>query len=144
VLRCPAIALCCHEYGFVKVICEIMSKIASDLGIVLGKILQERSRIWSAYDSARQQESELNQYTQLFQANTQPSAVKQLSKSGKVPDELAESVWRVKQEAEKIQESEKLIEQLKQQIAETNQQFFIVAGIGAFILLIIIFTLLNR
>lgn len=107
-------------------------------------LVDKRRRIWEKYDAAREQETELNQYAAQFSHSGSLQALSNLSSTNSPPDELAASVWQLKQEIEKIQAAKSLIQLHQSEIAKTNQQFFIVAGASAFGLIVILIMLFSR
>jgi|GEM_PF-3495368 len=106
--------------------------------------VSQRSHIWEKYDEARQQEAELNQYADQFGGSGSSQSLPNLSSSNTPPDELAAAVWQLKQKAEKIKQAKSQIQSYRDEIAKTNQQFFIVVGTAAVIVLIFLVIIFNH
>lgn len=125
-----------------------VSKMTSAIGTNVNEasrdFVSQRSRIWEKHDEARQQEAELNQYAGQFSGSGSSQSLPSLSSSKTPPDELAAAVWQLKQEAEKIKQAKSKVQAYKDEIAKTNQQFFIVVGIAAVISLILLFMIFSR
>jgi outer membrane murein-binding lipoprotein Lpp len=120
----------------------------STIGIKVDKkshdFVNQRSHIWKKYDEARQQETELNQYTGQFGGSGSSQSLPTLSNSKTPPDELAAAVWQLKQKVEKINQAKSQVQEYQDEIAKTNQQFLIVAGIAVAIVLILLIMIFNH
>ena len=108
------------------------------------KIVDNRSQIWQKYDEAGKQQKQLASYSSQFSASNVSQDIPLLSGTETPPDELAASVWQLKQESGKIKEAKSRIEQYQTEIAATKNQFFIVMGVAAFVVVIILFMLFKR
>jgi hypothetical protein len=118
-----------------------MDTMTSTIGVEIKEasrgFVDQRSRIWEKYDAARQQETELNQYAGKFSGSNSSKNLPNLTSTNTPPDELAAAVWQLKQEAEKIKQAEAQIQSYQNDIAKTKQQFIIVVGIAAAVVVIL-------
>jgi outer membrane protein TolC len=94
------------------------------------KIISHRSKIWQTYDECVKQQKELANYSGQFSASNISQDIPLLTSTETPPDELAASVWQLKQEAEKIKQAKNKIEQYQSDILATKKQFFIVVGVA--------------
>lgn len=108
------------------------------------RIVQQRSQIWQKYDEAVKQQKELGSYSSQFSASNASKDIPLLSGTGTPPDELAASVWQLKQESDKIKQANSSIEQYQAEIAATRKQFLIVVGVAAFVVVVILFMIFHR
>ena len=107
------------------------------------KIVEQRSQIWQKYDEACLQQKELAQYSGQFGTSAELPEIALLS-GGTPPDELAASIWQLKQEKEKISQAEARIQKYQDEIAETKKQFFIVMGVAFLVVILGLFMLFKR
>ena len=114
------------------------STIGTSVNEACHDFVNQRSRIWEKHDEARQQETELNQYASQFGSSGSSQSLPNLSSSNTPPDELAAALWQLKQEAEKIKQAKSKVQSYKDEISKTNQEFFIIVGIAAVIVLILL------
>ena len=100
--------------------------------------VEDRDRIWKKYDEARTQEQELEKYSSKFGGVVgRHVRLPNLSTTSEPPSELAEAVWLLKQEIEKIDTGNKRIKEYREEIDKVRKQFFVLVGvvvIGIFIL----------
>jgi hypothetical protein len=108
------------------------------------RIVQQRSQLWQKYDEACNQYKELVSYSSQFSSSNVAQDIPLLTPTETPPDELAASVWQIKQELDKIQEAKSRIEQYQAEIIATRKQFFAVAGVAAFVVFVILFMLFKR
>lgn len=108
------------------------------------KIIQQRSQIWQKYDEACNQHKELISYSSQFNCSNVAQDIPFLTPTEIAPDELAASVWQIKQELDKIKKAKSRIEQYQAGIVAAKNQFFIVVGVAAFVIIIILFILFKR
>lgn len=108
------------------------------------KIINHRSQIWQKYDESVKQQKELASYSGQFSASNVSQDIPLLTGTETPPDELAASVWQLKQESDKIKQAKNKIEQYQAEIAATKNQFFIVVGIAVFVVIVILFMLFKR
>ncbi|XGB38458.1 MAG: hypothetical protein LVT47_08475 [Cyanobacteria bacterium LVE1205-1] len=108
------------------------------------KTVNHRSQIWQKYDEAAQQQKALASYSSQFSASNVSQDIPLLSGTETPPDELAASVWQLKQESDKIKEAKSRIEQYQAEIAATKNQFFIAVGIAVFVVIVALFMLFKR
>jgi hypothetical protein len=120
------------------------SSIGGKIGEASRHFVSQRSRIWEKYDEARQQESELNQYSGQFSGSGSSQNLPNLTSTKTPPDELAAAVWQLKQEAEKISKAQSEVQSYKSEIERTNQQFFIVIGIALVVFLLFLVMIFSR
>lgn len=108
------------------------------------KIVGHRSQVWQKYDEAAKQQKELASYSSQFSASNISQDIPLLSGTETPPDELAASVWQLKQESGKIKEAKSRIEQYQAEISATKNQFFIAVGVAVFVVIVILFMLFKR
>jgi len=109
------------------------------------KIINHRSQIWQKYDESVKQIKELASYSGQFSTSTIVTQdIPLLTGTETPPDELAATVWQLKQESDKIKQAINKIEQYQAEIAATKNQFFIVVGIAGFVVIVILFMLFKR
>lgn len=111
---------------------------------MISRIIEHRSQIWQKYDESVKQQKELASYSREFSASNVSQDTSLLTGTKTSPDELAASVWQLKQESDKIKQAKDKIEQYKSEIAATRNQFFIVVGIAVFAVVIVLFMLFKR
>ena len=111
---------------------------------MINKIVNHRSQIWQKYDEASKQQKALASYSSQFSASNVSQDIPLLSGTETPPDELAASVWQLKQESDKIKEAKSRIEQYQTEIAATKNQFFIAVGVAIFVVIVILFMLFKK
>jgi len=111
---------------------------------MISKIINHRSQIWQKYDEVVKQQQALTSYSAQFSNSKVSQDIPFLTGTETPPDELAASVWQLKQESEKINLAKDKIEQYKSQIKATKNQFFLIVGIVFFVVIIIFVVLFNR
>lgn len=119
----------------------MLSKNSTQVQIKSQEFILQRSRIWEQYGDARQKKSELNSYATQFGDSSVSCLPNSLSGKGLPADEVAESVWRLKQESEKVEKEESLINSYTEEIEKTKNQFFTVIAIASVIVVILLFSL---
>ncbi|MBP0013401.1 MAG: hypothetical protein J7545_14800 [Roseofilum sp. SBFL] len=111
---------------------------------MISTIIEDRSQIWQKYDQASQQQQELASYSGQFNDINTSENIPLLTDAGTPPDELAASVWQLKQYSDQIKQSQANIEQYQTEIAAVKKQFFIIVGIAVLIISIALYQLVNR
>lgn len=111
---------------------------------MISRIINHRSQIWQKYDESVHQQKELASYSGQFSASNVSQDIPLLTGTETPPDELAASVWHLKQESEKIKQAKVEIEKYQSEIAATRNQFFMVVGIAVFAVIAILFMLFKR
>ena len=110
----------------------------------LVKLVDQRSYLWKRYDEAKQQEKELDKYAGQFSSSSSSQNLPKLSNTKTPPDEVAEAVWQIKQEADKIGKAKSRIQSCQEGIKKTEREFFALFGIGIVSILIVLIVVLNR
>ncbi|WP_030008274.1 hypothetical protein [Picosynechococcus sp. NKBG042902] len=111
---------------------------------MISKIINHRSQIWQKYDDCVELQKELSSYSGQFSAANISQNIPLLTGTETPPDELAASVWQLKQESERIRQAKSQIEQYQAEIEDTRRQFFILVGIVVFIVIIFFLVLLGN
>ncbi len=115
----------------------------SDLIKKINGSISDRSLIWSKYDAGINEAQKLDQYPQFNNPNT-PLLSSSLSQTQTPPDEIASVNWQLQQEDQKITQSQNKIKQYQEEITQNQKQFFIVMGVGIFLIFILILIIFNN